>query len=612
MAAHPRLRPDVIQLDAAGEPRVVASGIGGSARDLMGLTWADSLWTLEWDLGYGVFYALPVLGDDAGDYGLIWQTLDPLGPNGDLRALVMADAQDGGVGMPDTIAIVPMLSSVRYAGASRGSRRWAVKPDFSELHLWRSEAPGEWTELVIPAVGADGIAMGAVDDTTVLVVFQWSHVGAGTRWGYMRGTVWEEGAPPITPDPGGLAVRMRENADGGFWAGWGNKRAYVETARYSNGAWALVDTIRCAYARAEQYLSDWTDVSRDQYPYPAIAWSAFSTNTGVETICACVPTDNGFTVADNLADSDEGGNPVIARDRNGDAWVAWATFTEGMFFAHTFTIAETSTPTLSTTATDRTVHWTLSELAPETWWAVLASRDGGPYQQVGRVRAADALAMSWTDTSPPAEEIRYRIRRECVDTRYQWLSGEAAWDGTTATELALASAEAEPDRVVLIWQGAGAGALAAQVERRGAAGVWEQIGDAESLSADRLRYEDDTVTPGERYGYRLTWLEGGAAQHTAESTVEVPLRPVLTLEGFTPNPSVREAVVAFTLPAAGRGRLEVLDVAGRRVFRRDLSDLGAGRHTLAIEPAQRLRAGVYLIRLTHDEQVLHARGVITR
>ena len=55
-----------------------------------------------------------------------------------------------------------------------------------------------------------------------------------------------------------------------------------------------------------------------------------------------------------------------------------------------------------------------------------------------------------------------------------------------------------------------------------------------------------------------------------------------------------------------------MDVAGRRVFRRDLNDFGAGRHTLAIDVARALRAGVYLIRLTHGGRVLHARGVVTR
>jgi hypothetical protein len=199
-----------------------------------------------------------------------------------------------------------------------------------------------------------------------------------------------------------------------------------------------------------------------------------------------------------------------------------------------------------------------------------------------------------------------------VDTRYQWLSDEVVWDGVVATELALASAEVQPDRVVLIWQGAGAGALSAQVERRSEATDWQVLGAAESIGADRLRYEDRAVTPGERYAYRLGWSEDGEDHLTAESWIDVPLAPELALEGFTPNPSLREAVVAFTLPRAGRGRLEVMDVAGRRVFRHDLGGLGAGRHTLAIDASRGLRPGVYLIRLTHAGRVLHARGVITR
>jgi hypothetical protein len=228
------------------------------------------------------------------------------------------------------------------------------------------------------------------------------------------------------------------------------------------------------------------------------------------------------------------------------------------------------------------------------------------------VRAADALEMSWTDTSLPANEIRYRIRRESVDTRYQWLSEEVIWDGSTPTTLSLLSADASPERVTLTWQGAGAAGLDATVERRTEATDWQVLGAAESIGADRLRYEDRAVTPGERYAYRLAWSEDGEVHLTAASWIDVPLAPELALEGFTPNPSLREAVVAFTLPRAGRGRLEVMDVAGRRVFRRDLGGLGAGRHTLAIDAARGLRAGVYLIRLTHAGRVLHVRGVITR
>jgi hypothetical protein len=303
---------------------------------------------------------------------------------------------------------------------------------------------------------------------------------------------------------------------------------------------------------------------------------------------------------------------VIVRDVNGDAWVAWSSFSDGMFFAHTYTIATTSTPTVTTSGSDRTLHWTLSELAPETWWAVLAARDGGPCEEVARVRAADVLEMSWTDTSAPANEIRYKIRRESVDTRYQWLSDEVVWDGTTPVALSLLNADATAERVMLTWQGTGAGALEATVERRTETTDWQAIGAALAAGPDRLRFEDSTVVPGTRHGYRLAYVEGGETRLTTPAWVEVPERFALALEGFQPNPARSGANIAFTLPSSGRLQLEVVDVTGRRVFRKRLDDLGAGRHTVRLDAGRALAPGVYLIRLTHGGRTITARGVIVQ
>jgi hypothetical protein len=35
--------------------------------------------------------------------------------------------------------------------------------------------------------------------------------------------------------------------------------------------------------------------------------------------------------------------------------------------------------------------------------------------------------MSWRDLAPQGTQVRYKIRRECLDTRYQWESEAAAW-----------------------------------------------------------------------------------------------------------------------------------------------------------------------------------------
>ena len=68
----------------------------------------------------------------------------------------------------------------------------------------------------------------------------------------------------------------------------------------------------------------------------------------------------------------------------------------------------------------------------------------------------------------------------------------------------------------------------------------------------------------------------------------------------SPNPSRRSATLRFTLPAAGSVRLEVLDVNGRRVWRRSDS-LAGGSHEWSWDGrddrGRSAGAGLYLVRL---------------
>lgn len=43
------------------------------------------------------------------------------------------------------------------------------------------------------------------------------------------------------------------------------------------------------------------------------------------------------------------------------------------------------------------------------------------------MRAGKGVELSWKDTSPPGGVLRYKIRRESVDSRYLWESGLATW-----------------------------------------------------------------------------------------------------------------------------------------------------------------------------------------
>jgi hypothetical protein len=53
--------------------------------------------------------------------------------------------------------------------------------------------------------------------------------------------------------------------------------------------------------------------------------------------------------------------------------------------------------------------------------------------------------------------------------------------------------------------------------------------------------------------------------------------------------------VRFSLPSAAPARLELLDVAGRRIVSHEV---GVGQHTLDLGVGQRLAPGLYLVRLT--------------
>jgi hypothetical protein len=96
----------------------------------------------------------------------------------------------------------------------------------------------------------------------------------------------------------------------------------------------------------------------------------------------------------------------------------------------------------------------------------------------------------------------------------------------------------------------------------------------------------------------------------------LPPRPVhgpgIALHGARPNPSFAGLSAAFTLPDASAARLEVTDLAGRRILSRDVGVLGAGEHVVDLAQGRRLPPGVYLLRLTRGSESLTARAVVIR
>jgi len=94
-----------------------------------------------------------------------------------------------------------------------------------------------------------------------------------------------------------------------------------------------------------------------------------------------------------------------------------------------------------------------------------------------------------------------------------------------------------------------------------------------------------------------------------EQTVDVPSGPALAfaLSGAMPNPaSGRALTLRFALPDAIPARLELVNVAGRSVWAREVH--GAGAHSL--RPTESFAPGIYFVRLTRGAEALVRRAVV--
>jgi hypothetical protein len=176
--------------------------------------------------------------------------------------------------------------------------------------------------------------------------------------------------------------------------------------------------------------------------------------------------------------------------------------------------------------------------------------------------------------------------------------------------LAFSGADAHPGHVALTWRVSAGNALAGTIQRRSETGGWTMLGHAACSASGELRFEDAAAMPGERYAYRVTASTGATARTTDAVWVDVPgLRFALARAA---NPAARGLSVDLSLPDGGPARLDVLDIAGRRVISRAVGELGAGDHSVVLAAPGALTPGMYVLRLTRGGDVRVARVAVIR
>jgi hypothetical protein len=120
-------------------------------------------------------------------------------------------------------------------------------------------------------------------------------------------------------------------------------------------------------------------------------------------------------------------------------------------------------------------------------------------------------------------------------------------------------------------------------------------------SVARLRADDDLLQ---------TAFDSGALGLLDAPT---PSGRALSLERVSPNPVRDDLDLGFVLPEPGETSVELLDLAGRRVFERPLGSLPAGPHTTRLAGAAgSLSPGVYFVRLTHAHVSVTRRVALSR
>jgi hypothetical protein len=141
--------------------------------------------------------------------------------------------------------------------------------------------------------------------------------------------------------------------------------------------------------------------------------------------------------------------------------------------------------------------------------------------------------------------------------------------------------------------------------------AWAEPVTERSIEGRGVVELDRNALPDRTYRYRLVAREGGEVT-VLDPGILVEAQVRLALHGFRPNPAFGAPAVAFTLADDSPATIEVLDVAGRRVLRRDVGRLGAGSHVIALDASARLAPGAYVMRLHQAGHTLSARGVVVK
>jgi hypothetical protein len=188
-------------------------------------------------------------------------------------------------------------------------------------------------------------------------------------------------------------------------------------------------------------------------------------------------------------------------------------------------------------------------------------------------------------------------------------SGLLGGDAPTATLFSLVSAEADGEGVKLEWFTTAGASTSARVYRRTPDTGWSSLSSVQPDGTGAIRYRDAVVEPGVMYGYRLGISTTAGDRYSGVAWVRAFEGHVLALDGLRPNPADRELAVSLSLPDGERAVIELVDLAGRVVARREIVGQ-PGNHLINLRDGGDVEPGVYFVRLTHGGSLLTRKACV--
>lgn len=352
----------------------------------------------------------------------------------------MAFVEGDTVTTPDSIDVKDN-SNILTVGSQSGRLRWAAGVDRDPLgggdmariySKWRSspqQAP--WTRLRVPPemrqTLTTAMTLQAMSDTTCVVMWlDDSNDSPGFSWGVVNDTGWVRPPQLVQYFRNGDRPLTKRLASGDYLAMYGNIDSVSVLRTLRGETWSGITALRWNFPTSQDvdyYFMYSADMSLDHRSLPVLTGVSYNSTNGSQVAHVAVPDSGRYGRGEWIPGSFGAGLPFVARDENGDVWLAWSKFYDGAFWLHSYVRATCDAPSLEGDAGRPLLRWTLSERTPESAWRVLRSTDDGPYEPLERVIAGEQTALSFVDTTAPMDRrLRYRIRRESRDTRYLWVS----------------------------------------------------------------------------------------------------------------------------------------------------------------------------------------------